>query len=130
MSSGKFGRRSVLAGMTAGAALPAQRAAAQAAAPGGAITASILGNLPNIHPWHVANIETGAANLLVYSNLIRIAPDGTLVPDAATELPKITENGTVYTFQLRGDVRFHNGDKMTANTNPFCWIWLYFADHQ
>lgn len=117
MTADNIGRRAALVGVTAGATLGsvAGRAAAQATAPGGTVTASILGNLPNIHPWHVANIETGAANLLVYSNLIRIAPDGTLVPDAATELPKVTENGTIYTFQLRKDVRFHNGDKMTAD---------------
>jgi peptide/nickel transport system substrate-binding protein len=112
-----LGRRGVLAGLAAGAATAGSLGGGAAMAQprgGGTVTASLLGNLPNIHPWHVGNIETGAANLLVYSNLIRIAPDGTLVPDAATALPQVTDNGLTYTFELRRDVRFHNGDRMTA----------------
>jgi peptide/nickel transport system substrate-binding protein len=113
-------RRQVLAGMAAAgtsATLGGPGLAQQPARRG--ITASILGNLPNIHPWHVANVETGAANLLVYSSLVKIQPDGSIVPDAAAEMPRITNDGTVYTFALRRDVRFHNGDRMTADDVTF-----------
>jgi peptide/nickel transport system substrate-binding protein len=111
----------VLAG--AGTSVVGQTFSVPAAAqtPARGITASILGNLPNIHPWHVGNVETGAANLLVYSNLVKIEPDGSLTPDAAVDLPTVTENGTVYTFQLRRDVRFHNGDRMTADDVLFTY---------
>jgi ABC-type transport system substrate-binding protein len=107
-------RRSILAALAlTGVTGTAVRA--QAPGPRGIVTASILGNLANIHPWQVVNVETGAATLLAYSNLVKINPDGSLAPDVTTELPKITEDGTVYTFELRPDVRFHNGDKMTAD---------------
>jgi peptide/nickel transport system substrate-binding protein len=122
MSNDKLSRRDVLGGAGAGlaaATLSTRDASAQAA--GGTLTASILGNLPNIHPWHVGNIETGAANLLVYSNLVRIAPDGSFVPDAAAEMPTISDGGMVFTFKLRSDVRFHNGDRMTADDVVYSW---------
>ncbi|UFN49283.1 ABC transporter substrate-binding protein [Roseomonas sp. OT10] len=110
-----IGRRGVLAGLAGTAMLPALPAVAQApAGPRGTVTASLLGNLQNIHPWHVGNIETGAANLLAFSNLLRIAPDGSLEPDVATALPQVSADGLTYTFELRRDVRFHNGDRLTA----------------
>lgn len=106
-------RRDFLAGGAAAIAAATLPAGA-GAQPKGTITASLLGNLPNIHPWHVGNIETAAANLLAYSNLLKVAPDGTMVPDVAAALPLISEDGLHYTFELRRDVRFHNGDKLTA----------------
>ncbi len=108
-------RRQMLVAAAATVAAPSLPRVALAQGPARGITASILGNLPNIHPWHVGNIETGAANLLVYSSLVKLGADGSIFPDAAVELPRITENGSVYTFELRKDVRFHNGDRMTAD---------------
>ncbi|MCC7428173.1 MAG: ABC transporter substrate-binding protein [Alphaproteobacteria bacterium] len=111
--SNTINRRGVLglgAGLAAATILP-QGAAAQ---PRGTVTASLLGNLPNIHPWHVGNIETGAANLLAFSNLLKIKADGTLEPDVAARMPDVTEDGLNYTFELRRDVRFHNGDRLTS----------------
>jgi peptide/nickel transport system substrate-binding protein len=110
---GSIGRRGFLAGSAAAAVASALPGAARAQG-AGTITASLLGNLPNIHPWHVGNVETAAANLLAYSNLLKVGPDGTMVPDVAVALPKISDDGLDYTFELRRDVRFHNGDRLTA----------------
>lgn len=107
---GRRGALAGLAGVLASASLP-RSAGAQ---PRGTVTASLLGNLPNIHPWHVGNVETAAANLLGFSNLVKIGPDGTLVPDLAVALPTISSDGLSYTFELRRDVRFHNGDRLTS----------------
>ena len=54
-----------------------------------------------------------------YSVLIRINPDNPksttdIVCDLCTEMPKPTNGGKTYTFKIRDDVRFHNGDKLTA----------------
>jgi peptide/nickel transport system substrate-binding protein len=114
VSGHQIARRTLLAG-AAGGMLAGMRTAEADTRPGGTVTASILGNLPNIHPWQISNVETGAANLLVYSNLVKINPDGSLAPDAAADLPDISEDGTVYTFRLRSDIHFHNGDRMGAD---------------
>src|SRR5262244_3357397 len=54
-----------------------------------------------------------------YSVLIRINPNNPesttdIVCDLCTEMPKPTDGGKTYTFKIRDDVKFHNGDKLTA----------------
>src|SRR5215468_6363447 len=54
-----------------------------------------------------------------YSVLIRINPENPesttdIVCDLCTELPQPTDGGKTYTFKIRDDVQFHNGDKLTA----------------
>jgi peptide/nickel transport system substrate-binding protein len=54
-----------------------------------------------------------------YSTLIRINPYNPgsatdIVCDLCTEMPKPTDDGKTYTFKIRDDVKFHNGDKLTA----------------
>src|SRR5271167_2408673 len=54
-----------------------------------------------------------------YSVLIRINPNNPesttdIVCDLCTEMPQPTDGGTTYTFKIRDDVKFHNGDKLTA----------------
>jgi peptide/nickel transport system substrate-binding protein len=55
-----------------------------------------------------------------YSTLIRINPDNPgsatdVVCDLCVEMPKPTDGGKTYTFKIRDDVKFHNGDKLTAD---------------
>ncbi len=54
-----------------------------------------------------------------YSALVRINPYNPgsttdIVCDLCTEMPKPTDGGKTYTFKIRQDVKFHNGDKLTA----------------
>src|SRR5499425_2060519 len=54
-----------------------------------------------------------------YSVLIRINPYNPgsttdIVCDLCTEMPQPTDGGKTYTFKIRDDVKFHNGDKLTA----------------
>ena len=54
-----------------------------------------------------------------YSALIRINPYNPgsttdIVCDLCTAMPKPTDGGKTYTFKIRDDVKFHNGDKLTA----------------
>src|ERR1700741_3817253 len=54
-----------------------------------------------------------------YSVLVRINPNDPgsttdIVCDLCTEMPTPTDGGKSYTFTIRDDVEFHNGDKRTA----------------
>ena len=54
-----------------------------------------------------------------YSVLVRINPYNPgsttdIVCDLCTEMPTPTNGGKTYTFKIRDDVKFHNGDKLTA----------------
>ena len=55
-----------------------------------------------------------------YSMLVRINPYNPCSPtdivcDLCTEMPKPTDGGKTWTFKIRDDVKFHNGDKLTAD---------------
>src|SRR5215470_9543765 len=53
-----------------------------------------------------------------YSTLIRANPmdpgSPDMVCDLCVEMPKPTENNTVYTFKIRPGVKFHDGTPLTA----------------
>jgi peptide/nickel transport system substrate-binding protein len=54
-----------------------------------------------------------------YSTLVRINPENPssttdFTCDLCTEMPKPTDDGKTWTFKIRDDVKFHNGDKLTA----------------
>jgi peptide/nickel transport system substrate-binding protein len=54
----------------------------------------------------------------LYDFLVRTAPDGSLVPDLATDWHASTD-GLVYTFKLRSGVRFHDGSPLEAEDVAF-----------
>ncbi|WP_151529147.1 MULTISPECIES: ABC transporter substrate-binding protein [Corynebacterium] len=60
----------------------------------------------------------GALMSNVYETLVRIDDDGQIVPWLATSW-EVSEDGRRYTFTLRDDVTFSNGDAFTAETVKF-----------
>lgn len=54
----------------------------------------------------------------VYETLVRIDEDGAIVPHLATSWD-VSDDATVYTFSLRDDVTFSNGDEFNADTAAF-----------
>lgn len=54
----------------------------------------------------------------VYETLVTIDEDGSVVPKLATEW-EVSDDGRTYTFTLRDDVSFSNGDEFTADTAAF-----------
>ena len=55
----------------------------------------------------------GSGDKLVYSGLVSFDPQLNLVPELAASWD-VSPDGTVYTFHLRPDARFHNGKPVTA----------------
>ena len=49
----------------------------------------------------------------VFEGLMKISPDGSLIP-AVAEKYTISDDGLTYTFTLREGIKFHNGDAVTA----------------
>jgi len=118
-----FDRRGALKTIGAGAAGlslglgPAKLLAQDAASR--TLTASILGSMPHVHPWHMINHDVGVTTILMYSNLVYTAPDGTLHPELAEAMPDVSDDGKTYTFKLRQDVTFHDGSQLTADDVVF-----------
>jgi len=71
-----------------------------------------------------AMIDTEAESAIaqnVFNGLLKFDSNLTLSPDIASVLPTISTDGATYTFKLRQDVTFSNGDKVTAKDVLYSW---------
>ncbi|MCE2405490.1 MAG: peptide ABC transporter substrate-binding protein [Dehalococcoidia bacterium] len=67
---------------------------------------------PTLDP-HLTTDATSAVIIVeVFGGLVTISPDLQIVPDLATW--DVTPDGTVYTFRIREDAKFHDGKPVTA----------------
>ena len=57
---------------------------------------------------------------LVFSGLVSFDPSLNLTPDLASTW-EVNEDGTVYTFHLRENAKFHNGRQVTAGDVVYSW---------
>ncbi|MHC5229109.1 peptide ABC transporter substrate-binding protein [Enterococcus sp. LJL99] len=62
----------------------------------------------------------------VFEGLYQLNEKDEIIPAVAKELPEISEDGKTYTIKLREDVKWSNGDKLTAN--DFIYAWKKLAD--
>lgn len=56
----------------------------------------------------------------VGEGLLQVATDGSIQP-AGAELPTVSEDGLTYTFKLREDAKWSNGEPVTANDYLYAW---------
>jgi ABC-type transport system substrate-binding protein len=63
---------------------------------------------------------TGSGDYLIFSGLVSFNPKMELVPELA-ERWQVSEDGTVYTFHLRKNARFHDGRAVTAHDIVYSW---------
>src|SRR5579864_9547721 len=81
----------------------------------------ILGDFGTLDPGEIS-IETDseiAQNM--YDGLLKFDSNLNIVPDIATAMPTVSSDGMTYTFKLRQDVTFWNGDKVTSKDVLYSW---------
>ncbi len=79
---------------------------------GGVLTEGIIGTPRFINPVLALTEADKDLTSLIYSGLLKITPEG-LEPDLAERFT-ISEDGTLYTFYIRDDAVFHDGEKVTS----------------
>lgn len=89
-------------------------ASVEVPADGGVITEGEVTPARFVNPVLAVSQADQDIAALVYSGLMRAMPDGTFVPDLARSY-SVSSDGTVYTFTLRDDVTFHDGQSVTAD---------------
>src|SRR6201987_4582226 len=106
--------------------------AAETPKKGGTLTYLIPADAPPSFDGHrettYVTAHTGAP---FYSVLIRINPQNPssttdFVCDLCTEIPRPTDEGTVYTFKIRPGVKFHDGSPLTAEDVVASWRKIIF----
>ncbi len=83
---------------------------------GGAIVIGITQDLgDSLDPYQMTAAGTREVLFNVYEGLVKPDKDGNFIPALAAALPTVSDDGLVYTFALRENVKFHNGAVMTAD---------------
>ena len=78
----------------------------------------VLGRPDSVSPLSARTQADRDLVALVYAGLVRNGPSGSLVPDLA-ERWSVDSSGAVWTFQLRDDARWHDGEPVTAEDVAF-----------
>jgi len=85
---------------------------------GGTLVEGIIGIPRFVNPVLANTRADRDVTALIYRGLMKIAPTGELVPDAAESIT-LSDDGTTYTIRLRSDVRFHDTTPLTARDVAF-----------
>ena len=82
---------------------------------------SMVNDVTSLDPAHVDAAVDITYLAEVFDGLYKFDNNLTIVPDIATALPTISADGKTWTFKLRHDVKFSNGDAVTSA--DFVWSW-------
>jgi oligopeptide transport system substrate-binding protein len=81
----------------------------------------IDGDIGSFDPAEI-NAET---DVVLYQNLfeglLKLDNNLKIIPDIATALPDVSSDGLTYTFHMRKDATFSNGDKITSKDVLYSW---------
>ena len=82
---------------------------------GGDYSEAIIGSPQFINPILISTNDADRdLSALVYSGLTKYDDNGNITPDLA-ESYEVSADGLAYTFRLRKDIRWHDGEKFTAD---------------
>ena len=85
---------------------------------GGTLQEGIIGSPRFINPLLAISDADKDLSALVYSGLLKLTPDGKLVPDLAATYT-ISPDGLVYTFNLKDNIYFQDGKPVSADDIVF-----------
>ena len=87
---------------------------AMAQSTGKTLTVAIPAGPTTLDPIFAVTHDPLTLTQTMFENLVEYDVDGVLRPQLAKQLPEISADRLVYTFELRDDVYFHDGQKMTS----------------
>lgn len=97
---------------------------------GKTLTIVLPNNPVTIDPINQINHDSMVLGQTVFENLVEFGIDGVLRPQLAKALPTISADRKTYTFELRNDVAFQNGQKMTAEDVKYSFDYLLNPDNK
>jgi len=110
-----LGASSVVAACGGGNAPSEQLAADQT------LSFPMVNEFADLDPGHMSAAQDVDAFRNVYSGLYKFDDNLNEIPDIATGAPKISDDQKTYTFTMRKDVKFSNGDPVKADDFIFSW---------
>jgi peptide/nickel transport system substrate-binding protein len=119
-------RRRLIRGAALGAAsalFSAEWIRSASAAEGGVLTVVIPSNPSTFDPLNQSNHDAMVVNQSIFENLVEIDGDGKRVPMLAKSWT-VSKDQLVYTFELRDDVTFQNGQAFTADDVKYSYDYI------
>jgi peptide/nickel transport system substrate-binding protein len=86
----------------------------------GTLTIALTTNVTALEQAYAPERQASNASWSMFDSLVFAEPDGTYSP-ALAESWEVSDDDTTYTFHLRQDVTFHNGQPFTADDVVFSW---------
>ena len=80
---------------------------------GGSVVVGVQQDIDSLDPHKATAAGTKEILFNIFEGLVKVDENGSLINAVASE-HKISDDGLVYTFTLRENVKFHNGNKVTA----------------
>jgi ABC-type oligopeptide transport system substrate-binding subunit len=81
----------------------------------------ILGDFGTLDPGQLNAESDSEIAQNVFNGLVKFDNNLNIVPDIASAMPTVSADGLTYTFKLRQDVTFSNGDKVTSKDVLYSW---------
>jgi peptide/nickel transport system substrate-binding protein len=122
-----IGRRALLQA-TAAASLVTLRTAR--ADDSGTLTVGLSNNPLTCDPINMASHDTQLLSQTIWENLVEYDINGNLKPQLAKALPQVSADKLVYTFDLRDDVEFQNGQKFTSDDVKYSFEYMLDPAHK
>jgi peptide/nickel transport system substrate-binding protein len=92
---------------------------------GGHIVEGNPTDISNLNPIYVNDVYSQTISGRLYEALLDLDNQANLLPNLASELPKISSDGQTYTFKLRTGVKWSDGQPLTADDVVFTYQLLY-----
>jgi oligopeptide transport system substrate-binding protein len=93
----------------------------QALSPNQVFRFPIIDDIKTLDPGHVSDAVSIEPVRNMFDGLYKFDDNLKEVPDIATGQPDISSDGLTYTFHMRQDVKFSNGDKVTSADVLYSW---------
>lgn len=90
------------------------------AAPQGTLRVALTSMPNSLDLCYGADRNASNAGWRLYNSLVVVNDDGVMEP-ALAESWTVSDDGTIYTMNLRKGVKFHNGEDFTADSVIFSW---------
>jgi peptide/nickel transport system substrate-binding protein len=97
----------------------------QNAVKGGHLIEGVISDIANINPIFINDTASQIVGYRVYEALLVVDGAGNLLPNVATAVPKVESDQVTYRFKLRQDVKWSDGQDLTADDVVFTFQLMY-----
>lgn len=87
-----------------------------------------MSDFESMDPQMGTSSEVCRTSIQMFSRLFKYDDNGEVVPDILTGMPTVSEDGLVYSFELRPDVKFTDGDVLKSSDVKFTFDRMFLPE--